>query len=229
MQILLKKKFPNTTFIFVDGDKKIHKILMRSITLQVTILQEEMCNIAPVPCGFPPDIVFYGGNGIGAKTNPVIDSEGQLIAVDIVNGGFGYSTPPNIDVIDPCQNGDGARLIAEILNGSVVNVIVLSTGSGYLAPKSSVPQYPSLVKISEVRVTNSGINYNCGVDELVVEPANGTQLAYNCDPFGRIRSVDILRSGNFTSLPNIRMKTKTGLNAEFIPVFSIEKRSTQRS
>tara|TARA_R100000353_G_scaffold130598_1_gene92699 strand:- start:1367 stop:2575 length:1209 start_codon:yes stop_codon:yes gene_type:complete len=220
----IEEKFPNTTFIFIDGDKKIKYLNIDEVNNLTgdDLTRKDPCNIAPVPCG-PPDIVFYGGNGIGAEANPVIDSEGQLIAVDIVNGGFGYSTPPNIDVIDPCQNGDGARLIAEILNGSVVNVIVLSTGSGYLAPKSSVPQYPSLVKISEVRVTNSGINYNCGVDELVVEPANGTQLSYNCDPFGRIRSVDILRSGNFTSLPNIRMKTKTGLNAEFIPVFSIER------
>ena len=46
-------------------------------------------------------------------------------------------------------------------------------------------------------------------------------MSYNCDPFGKIRSVDILQAGNFTDLPQIRMKTKTGLNARFTPVFDV--------
>ena len=27
---------------------------------------------------------------------------------------------------------------------------------------------------------NPGINYDCGNDEIVIEPANGTQLSYVC-------------------------------------------------
>ena len=112
-------------------------------------------------------------------------------------------------------------LTTEILNGSVVRVIVNETGSGYLPPKSSVPQYPAVLQLSDILVSNPGINYNCGVDELVIEPANGTQLSYSCDPFGKIKKVDILRAGNFTGLPNIRMKTSTGVNASFTPVFDV--------
>ena len=138
-----------------------------------------------------------------------------------MNGGFGYETPPFVTVVDPCRNGKGAVLNTEIQDGIVVRIIINETGTGYLAPKSSVPQYPAILQLSEVRVANPGINYDCGVDQLVIEPANGTQLSYSCDPFGKIRSVDILQAGNFTDLPQIRMKTRTGLNAAFTPVFDV--------
>ena len=218
----IEKQFPETVFIFIDGDNKIKYIDIEQVNKLTAndLIRKDPCNVAPVPCG-PPEIVFFGGNGIGAEANAVVDENGQLIAVDIVSGGFGYTVAPNVDVIDPCDNGDGAVLIAIIEDGSVVRVIVDSTGQGYLTPKSSVPQYPAVLKLTEVRVTNPGINYNCGVDQLVIEPANGTQLSYNCDPFGKIRSVNVLRSGNFTSQPNIRMNTNTGLNADFAPVFDV--------
>ena len=124
-------------------------------------------------------------------------------------------------MIDPCQNGAGAILNTEILNGVVVRVIISETGSGYLPPSSSVPQYPAIIKLTDVIVSNPGINYNCGVDEIVIEPANGTRLSYNCDPFGKIKSVKILKAGNFTSSPSITMKSDTGLNARFTPVFDV--------
>ena len=151
----------------------------------------------------------------------MVDSSGNLIAVDLVSGGFGYSTPPFVQVIDPCRNGSGAVLTTEILNGVVVRVIINETGSGYLPPKSSVPQYPAILQLSDVLVANPGINYDCGKDEIIIEPANGTQLSYVCEPFGKISGVKILKAGNFTDLPTIRMKTKTGVNAAFTPVFDV--------
>ena len=217
-----EKLNPNTVFIFINGDRKI-KYLSISEVNNLTIkdlLRTEPCKVGPQPCG-PPSLKFFGGGGIGAEANPVIDSSGNLIAVDLISGGFGYTTPPFVQVLDPCRNGSGAVLQTEILNGVVVRVIVNDTGSGYLPPKSSVPQYPAVLKLSDILVSNSGINYNCGVDEIVIEPANGTQLSYVCEPFGKISGVKILRAGNFTDLPTIRMKTNTGVNASFTPVFDV--------
>ena len=51
----------------------------------------------------------------------------QLI---LVSGGFGYQTPPSVQVIDPCRNGTGAVLSTEIQGGVVVRVIVNDSGSG---------------------------------------------------------------------------------------------------
>ena len=217
-----EKLNPETVFIFIDGNKKV-KYLSISEVNNLTIrdlLRSDPCQVGPQPCG-PPALQFFGGGGIGAEANPVVDSSGNLIAVDLISGGFGYSTPPFVQVIDPCRNGSGAVLTTEILNGVVVRVIINETGSGYLPPKSSVPQYPAILQLSDVLVANPGINYDCGVDEIVIEPANGTQLSYICEPFGKISGVKILKAGNFTDLPTIRMKTKTGVNAAFTPVFDV--------
>ena len=217
-----EKLNPETIFIFIDGDKKV-KYLSISEVNNLTIrdlLRSDPCEVGPQPCG-PPALKFFGGGGIGAEANPVVDSSGNLIAIDLISGGFGYTTPPFVQVIDPCRNGSGAVLTTEILNGVVVRVIINETGSGYLPPKSSVPQYPAILQLSDVLVANPGINYDCGVDEIVIEPANGTQLSYVCDPFGKISGVKILKAGNFTDLPTIRMKTKTGVNAAFTPVFDV--------
>ena len=217
-----EKLNPETVFIFIDGNKKV-KYLSISEVNNLTIrdlLRSDPCEVGPQPCG-PPALKFFGGGGIGAEANPVVDSSGNLIAIDLISGGFGYTTPPFVQVIDPCRNGSGAVLTTEILNGVVVRVIINETGSGYLPPKSSVPQYPAILQLSDVLVANPGINYDCGVDEIVIEPANGTQLSYICEPFGKISGVKILKAGNFTDLPTIRMKTKTGVNAAFTPVFDV--------
>ena len=217
-----EKNNPDTVFIFINGDKRVEYLTIDEVNALTNndLIRKDPCLTGPQPCG-PPTLEFYGGGGIGAEANPVIDEDGNLIAVDIVNGGFGYTSPPFVQVIDPCQNGAGAILNTEILNGVVVRVIISETGSGYLPPSSSVPQYPAIIKLTDVIVSNPGINYNCGVDEIVIEPANGTRLSYNCDPFGKIKSVKILKAGNFTSSPSITMKSDTGLNARFTPVFDV--------
>ena len=217
-----EKNNPDTVFIFINGDKRVEYLTIDEVNALTNndLIRKDPCLTGPQPCG-SPTLEFYGGGGIGAEANPVIDEDGNLIAVDIVNGGFGYTTPPFVQVIDPCQNGAGAILNTEILNGVVVRVIISETGSGYLPPSSSVPQYPAIIKLTDVIVSNPGINYNCGVDEIVIEPANGTRLSYNCDPFGKIKSVKILKAGNFTSSPSITMKSDTGLNARFTPVFDV--------
>ena len=138
-----------------------------------------------------------------------------------MSGGFGYQTPPFVAVVDPCRSGKGAVLNTEIENGIVVRIIIRETGTGYLPPKDTVPQYPAILQLSEVRVDNPGINYDSGNDEIVIEPANGTQLSYTVEPFGKISGVKVLQAGNFTELPSIRMKTNTGLSASFTPVFNV--------
>jgi len=217
-----EKLNPETIFVFVNGDGKIVYLTIDGVN-QLTskdLLRADPCDVGPQPCP-PPTIKVFGGGGIGAEVNPVVDSQGNLLAADIVNGGFGYKTPPFVTIIDPCKNGSGAVVKAEIKNGVVSKVVVNETGTGYLPPKATSPQYPAILQISEVRVSNPGINYDPSVDELVIEPANGTQLSYTTEPFGKISGVKILKAGNFTELPVIRMKTRTGVNASFIPVFDV--------
>ena len=108
--------------------------------------------------------------------------------------------------------------------GLVTDVIVEEPGQGFLGPQEGPEGYPVLLKLKEVLVKESGINYNCGVDELTIEPANGAELDYECDTFGRIVKINIVNPGvGFTQQPTIRMPSATGVNFEAIPLFEIER------
>ena len=213
---------PDTEFIFIDGDEKVRFLTINEVNALTpkNLLRSDPCLIGDQPCG-PPKLKFFGGRGVGAIGNPVVDINGNLIAVDLVSGGFGYVSPPQVQVIDPCNNGSGAVLETIIENGVVVQVIVRDSGQGYLPPPQTVPQYPAIIELTGVTVTNPGFNHNCGVDTIEIIPSNGTVLSYNCDPFGKIKSVSVDKGGRFTELPQIRMKTETGFNATFVPNFNI--------
>ena len=213
---------PETEFIFIDGDEKVRFLTITEVNALTpkNLLRSDPCLIGDQPCG-PPKLKFFGGRGVGAIANLVVDVNGNLIAVDLVSGGFGYVSPPQVQVIDPCNNGSGAVLQTIIENGVVVKVIVRDSGQGYLPPPQTVPQYPAIIELTGVTVTNSGFNHNCGVDTIEIIPSNGSVLSYNCDPFGKIKSVSVDKGGRFTELPQIRMNTETGFNATFVPEFSI--------
>ena len=213
---------PETEFIFIDGDEKVRFLTITEVNALTpkNLLRSDPCLTGDQPCG-PPKLKFFGGRGVGAIANPVVDVNGNLIAVDLVSGGFGYVSPPQVQVIDPCNNGSGAVLQTIIENGVVVKVIVRDSGQGYLPPPQTVPQYPAIIELTGVTVTNSGFNHNCGVDTIEIIPSNGSVLSYNCDPFGKIKSVSVDKGGRFTELPQIRMNTETGFNATFVPEFSI--------
>ena len=213
---------PETEFIFIDGDEKVRFLTINEVNALTpkNLLRSDPCLTGDQPCG-PPKLKFFGGGGVGASANPVVDGSGNLIAVDLVSGGFGYTSPPQVQVLDPCNNGSGAVLQTIIENGVVVKVIIKDSGQGYLPPAQTVPQYPAVLELTGVTVTNAGFNHNCGVDKIEIVPSNGSVLSYNCDPFGKIKSVSVDKGGRFTELPQIRMNTETGVNATFVPNFDI--------
>ena len=110
----------DTEFIFIDGDEKVRFLTINEVNALTpkNLLRSDPCLTGDQPCG-PPKLKFFGGGGVGATANPVVDSSGNLIAVDIVSGGFGYTSSPQVQVIDPCNNGSGAVLQTLIENGAV--------------------------------------------------------------------------------------------------------------
>ena len=116
---------PNTEFIFIDGDEKVRYLTIDEVNglTPKNLLRSDPCITGDQPCG-PPSLKFFGGGGVGAQGNPVVDVNGNLIAVDLVSGGFGYTSPPKVQVIDPCNNGSGAVLETIIEDGVVVQVII---------------------------------------------------------------------------------------------------------
>ena len=84
------------------------------------------------------------------------------------------------------------------------------------------PNYPVLAKLKEVIVGDPGINYDCAGDPIVITPDNGAKLEYECDPFGKIRKVNVIDPGGpVTKRPTIMINSETGVNARFIPVIDV--------
>lgn len=69
------------------------------------------CNIGPLFCG-PPKVTFWGGGGSGAVGNAIISASGDLLGVDLISSGTGYTKPPSISIEDSCGKGSGASAIA---------------------------------------------------------------------------------------------------------------------
>ena len=82
-----------------------------------------------------------------AELEAVLDSNGKIAEVIIVNSGYGYRTAPTITISDRA-NGNISEIVQEMNadlstvineNGQVISVIINNPGSGYLqAPKLTV-------------------------------------------------------------------------------------------
>jgi len=161
----------------------------------------------------PPSLIFNNNpTGLALK----IDTP-----IKVPNASKPWKTNPigisAVLISPPCPRRIDGR-------GLVTDVIVENPGNGYIPPAPNEPGYPAILKLKEVLVKNPGINYNCGVDQIVVEPSNGAELDYECDPFGRIVKINVIVSGGpFTEQPIIRMPSTTGVNFQAVPLFEVER------
>jgi len=240
-----------TIFLFLDGDQKYQYLninQVNSLTVSDLITKKSECDTSPKPAG-PPTIIFSGGGGIGAEANPIVGPNGQLLGIDIVRPGIGYETSPIVTVIDDGNIGSGAVVQVTVENGSVNGGIVLDSGNNYIPPQQptlqtppqqptpplqtppppqqptpilQTPSYPVLLGLKDIIISNPGINYNPGVDVIEISPNNGTVLQAFFTPFGQVARVKVIRSGlGFTNRPNITIRSDSGVNADFTPVFEI--------
>jgi hypothetical protein len=115
------------------------------------------------------DVVYGGGygatataivgglGGSGAVLTAVLGTgltAGQVVAVNVVNGGINYSSPPTITFTG--GNGANATAIATVLNGVIQTVTMSVTGSGY----TSAPSVAAITSVvTGFTVTSYGQNY----------------------------------------------------------------------
>jgi hypothetical protein len=79
-----------------------------------------------------------------AQVTPVVVN-GFVVGVALLDGGCGYTNPPSITFSG--QGGSGATANAQISNGSVTNIVMVSPGAGFPANAMAVvspPLYPVL-------------------------------------------------------------------------------------
>ena len=93
---------------------------------------QDTCNVGPVFCG-PPIVEFYGGGGSGASGNVIVSATGDILGVDIITLGSGYTSAPFVKFVDGCGKGQGAVGRAIInSSGQIEKVIMDNFGFGYL-------------------------------------------------------------------------------------------------
>ena len=101
------------------------------------------CNIGPVFCG-PPRVTFWGAGGGGTAGNVIVSAAGDILGVDLVARGLGYTRAPSVDISDNYGKGGGvrARAIMEPDGGTdpttgeptqrVRDVVIDDPGSGFI-------------------------------------------------------------------------------------------------
>nr|BAR36445.1 T4-like baseplate hub and tail lysozyme [uncultured Mediterranean phage uvMED] len=71
----------------------------------------DQCNVGPLLCG-PPTVEFFGGGGgSGAKGNAIVSATGEILGIDMISFGSGYTKAPIAKIVDGCGRGQGAVLL----------------------------------------------------------------------------------------------------------------------
>ena len=189
------------------------------------------CETNVLRCG-PPKIELFGGTpGLGGLLNAVVNNTGQIIGVNIVDPGMGYTpeNPPYVTFKDACGDGNGA-IATPIIgdDGGIQNILIESPGYGYnntypttlttSGPIESdvidVPSDEMVGEIDDVVIVNPGSGYN-PTDTIDADGAQIKPIILG----GKIVGVDIENGGiGFTSIPEITINSDTGVGANLRPV-----------
>ena len=119
---------------FIDGIEIFGEPLGNSAGTAPSSITE--CDPSAYKCG-PPRVEIFGGGGIGAVGEAIVDNIGRTIGVSVINGGSGYTRPPFVSFIDGCENTftSGYAVISEsgvggLIDGGGVGVGGLIDGGG---------------------------------------------------------------------------------------------------
>ena len=95
-------------------------------------------------------------------------------------------------------------------------------------PSTGAGDYPVVLEIDEINVTNPGFGYNPDTDKVVIQTSDGTskgaELKIKTDPLGSVTGVDVVNGGiGFNEDPKIYIQSDSGYNAKMIPVFKVNR------
>ena len=91
-------------------------------------------------------------------------------------------------------------------------------------PSTGTGDYPVVLELEGINVTDSGLNYDSSKDKVVMEPSHGCEFKLRLDALGSVLGVDVVRGCvGFNEDPDIYIQSDTGYNAKLMPVFKVNK------
>ena len=183
-----------------------------------------------------------GGDGIGGLANAVVNNLGQIIGVDLIDRGFGYSqdNPPYVTFRDACGKGKGGRgrviIDPDDPDGKIDNVVIDYPGYDYPTNDGEVITIYGTIpgngsdntnssdgstvtgQVDGVEVNNPGYGYNPD-DTIDVNgaPADGSGAGGTDDPTGGAILTPVIIGG---SVVDVKVENG-GLGFTEIPTITI--------
>lgn len=116
-----------------------------------------------------PTVTITGGGGVGAAVTCDIEKNSYgIIAINVINGGAGYSTPPLISIQPPPGIGSTASSVSYVGTANTISSIkMINPGSGY-----NLSSPPTITVSSPSIITGIG---NYIYNEVVVGSISGTK------------------------------------------------------
>lgn len=199
-------------FFGLDGDDLANAELVAGILGPCPINRKE--------CG-PPKIEIFGGGGIGAAANAVINEFGEIVGVNMQSLGVGYTEKPYVSIIDNCD-GRGAEGEAIVRNGQVINIIIRRGGGGYQVPEnvSDGEGIDVVGEIEGIEIIRTGRDYKPG--DLITSRC-GT-LEPILDGTGRIVGANVVNAEvGCKVIPKLSINSDTGYGALLRPIMRYKK------
>ena len=231
------------------GDGSISNLFQdNSCSSKVTNPQTQD-DLMPMPIGskwkycIPPEVRIIG-DGVGAKAVPIVGVNKKIFAIQISNGGVGYTQGnTTVRVVDNSGYGSGATANPIIgAGGAITSIYLTTTGDGYCGgsligigttagPGIGTTAGPGIGTTAGPRPGISSYISGCVETLVVIAPGYGYTTGDRItdgkntytpivSPSGSIVSVQPLTNTvcGFTDTPTIIINTKTGVAAEIIPV-----------
>ena len=178
------------------------------------------CPIDQKICG-APKIEIFGGGGIGAAANAVINEFGSIVGVNMTDLGVGYTSKPYVSILDNC-GGNGAEGEAILKDGQVINIIIRRGGGGYQTPINvSDGEGTDVVgEIEGVEIIRTGREYK--PDDIITSQCG--QLKVKLDDAGRIIGATVISAHKGCKvIPDLSINTETGYGALVRPIMRYRK------
>lgn len=118
--------------------------------------------------------------------------------------------------------GEGQMEMKEVSEyGTLTTPVYTPPENEQVYPTNQEGSYPVVLYIKDIAILNNGANYSKD-DKIVVNPDRGAVLIPKYGNFGTLESVEIQNGGlGFDEIPNIFIKSETGINALIVPIFGV--------